>query len=307
MSEEQEKQERKKAKEGLLAYLERWWGELPIWVKLCLFIGTFVALIITWFFCPELAKFIGYMIGGGLLTLQILASNRRATAAEKTAKLTERGNIAERFKNAIEHLGNKSVSIRLGGIYALHHIAQEVKGYRERVFEILCAHIRETTAQKAYKPRIVVLGWKEPTIEIQSILNLLFVKTPGREIYKKFRANLEKANLAGARLREANLLVANLLVADLQEAYLQGAYLQGAYLQGADLQKADLQEADLQGAYLQGADLQKADLIEAKNLEVKQLLEAKTLYKAKLPEGMEEIIRQQNLKLFEKPSDEEDA
>ena len=30
----------------------------------------------------------------------------------------------------------------LGGIYMLHHIAQEVEDYRKRVFEILCAHIR---------------------------------------------------------------------------------------------------------------------------------------------------------------------
>ena len=56
--------------------------------------------------------------------MQIFAFNRRAAAAEETAKamqktaeLTERGNIAERFKNAIEHLGNDSASVRLGGAF----------------------------------------------------------------------------------------------------------------------------------------------------------------------------------------------
>ena len=88
---------------------------------------------------------LGYLIGGVLLIWQISVAGRRATAAEKTAELTEKGNIAERFKNAIEHLGNDSASVRLGGVYALHHIAQEVEDYRKRVFEILCAHIRETT------------------------------------------------------------------------------------------------------------------------------------------------------------------
>ena len=67
--------------------------------------------------------------------------------------MTEKGNIAERFKNAIEHLGKGSVSVRLGGIYALHHIAHEVEEYRKRVFEILCAHIRETTTHMEYKTR----------------------------------------------------------------------------------------------------------------------------------------------------------
>ena len=284
MSEEQEGKERKKTKEGLLTYLERWWGELPIRVKLCLFIGTFVALIITWFFCPDFAKFIGYMIGGGLLTLQILAYNRRATAAEKTAELTERGNIAERFKIAIEHLGRESASIRLGGIYTLHHIAHEAEEYRERVFEILCAHIRETTTQEKYKPSIRKSGWEQPTIEIQSILELLFINPPEPEIYKGFKANLDYTHLVGARLIEAKL--------------------DNAYFSFANLQKATLLRASFQNTSLYRTDLQEADLIDAENLEVEQLLYAETLYQAVLPDEMENEIKKQNPKLLEKPSDE---
>ena len=63
--------------------------------------------------------------------------------------------------------------------YIISH--RNVPEYRERVFEILCAHIRETTTQVAYKSRIIEPIGEEPTIEIQSILNLLFVKTPRRE------------------------------------------------------------------------------------------------------------------------------
>ena len=252
-------------------------------IAVFLFIVAIFVLIVLWNKDRESAKFAGYLIGGLLLFWQIEISNRRATAAEKTAELTERGNIAERFKNAIEHLGHKSASIRLGGIYALHHIAQEVEKYRERVFEILCAYIRETTTQEAYKPRIVKFSRKEPTIEIQSILNLLFMKTPGCEIYKGLKTNLENVNLAGSRLIEANLQIA-----DLQEANLQGAYLDGT---------------DLQGANLYGTDFRDVNLAGAENLEVTQLLYAETLYRAMLPEGMEEVIRQQKPELLEKPSD----
>ena len=298
---------------------------------------------------PEYAKFVTYVFGGFLVLFQIMASARRATAAENTAKAmqktaqsTEKGNIDERFKSAIEHLGHESVSVRLGGIYALHHIAQEVEGYRERVFVILCAHIRETTTQEAYKPRIIESDWEVPTIEIQSILYLLFVKAPGREIYKGLKASLEMANLKGAQLVGAYLKNAilsctilddvDLSKADLQGAYLFMASLQKAELISADLQaanlpcsklkssilykanlqeavlyKADLQEANLYEANLQGADLQEADLVVAKYFNVEQLLNVKTLYKAKLPEEMEDTIRQQKPTLFEKPSDEEDA
>ena len=350
MSEEQEQQERRKRSEKLLAWLKcRWgnlcgrakewfsvdrqkpddeglfdylkgrWGKLPIQIKLWLFTGIFAALIFIWFFInPAFAQFIGYLIGGGLLALQILASNRRATATEETAKAmqktaqsTEKGNTDERFKNAIEHLGHQSASIRLGGIYALDHIAQEVEEYRKRVFEILCAHIRETTTHEAYEPRIIKSDrgkseQEKPAIEIQSILNLLFMQTSGREIYEQFAANLENANLAGASLVIANLQNANLenikldhanLLFTLQRANLQLANLRGTNLQKADLQEACLQEADLQkanllGAELLGADLRYANLQEAENLKVEQLLKAKTLYRAKLPKGMRQEIRQ---------------
>ena len=125
--------------------------------------GAIVAvslLIYLWnYVSPEFAKFVGYLIGGVLAVWQVVASNRRATAAEKTAESMEKGNVAERFKNAIEHLGHESVSVRLGGIYALHHIAQEEENYRKRVFEILCAHIRETTVDESYKQRSSVPRW----------------------------------------------------------------------------------------------------------------------------------------------------
>ena len=305
----------------------------------------------------EFAEFIGYLIGGGLLILQIFVSNRRATAAENTAEamqkttdLTAKGNIAEQFKNANEHLGSNSASVRLGGIYLLHHMAQEEKKYKKQVFKILCAYTRVTTTQKKYwqenlgdeiKP---TLGNEiKPTIEIQNILDLLFCKGDSYEeydkkenIYEEFEAILERsllhgsylvsANLRGANLVEANLQEANLAEANLQQAKLWKANLQGAILVKAnlqqatlwqaDLQKADLwkakllkanlwktnlQEADLQETDLQEADLQEADLTNVKNLKVEQLSEAKTLYKAKLPDGMEEEIKKIKPELFERP------
>ena len=253
------------------------------------FICVVAILVVVWHcYSQELAKFLGYLFGGGLLFWQISVTSRRAAAAEKTAELTEIGNIAERFKNAIEHLGNDSASVHLGGIYALHHIAQEVEGYRKRVFEILCAHIRETTTQMEYKTRETSSKEIEPTIEIQSILNLLFIDTQDREIYKGLQGNLEDADLQGAVL----------IKADLQYANLYRANLQNADLRVANLQRTDLLGANLQNADLWAAKLQNVDLTNVQNLEVKQLLKAETLYGAGLPEGMKEEIMQKEPGLF---------
>ena len=364
--------------------IEKAIGKLAVWLKnwsMPIFIVLFLylAVILVWVWRsseqgPELAKFLGYLIGGVLLIVQIFVSNRRATAAEETAKAmqetaksTEKGNIAERFKNAIEHLGNGSASVRLGGIYALHHIVQEVEDYQKRVFQILCAHIRETTTHAEYKPRNADNIKIQPTIEIQSILNLLFNETQGKEIYKGLRGNLEGADLRGARLEKANLQNAILQDASLQRAFLVGADLQRSYLWNANLQNSRLWDANLQNAHLPnanlqdthlfnanlqnahltvanlqdsrlwdtnlqdahllkanlqnarlwGANLQNADLSEAnlqntdlrnvEKLEVEQLLKAKTLYKAKLPDEMKKKIEQKRPDLFEDPKAKQES
>ena len=43
----------------------------------------------------------------------------------QTFALNRRGQITERFGRAIEHLGDETAAVRLGGIYALERIAHE--------------------------------------------------------------------------------------------------------------------------------------------------------------------------------------
>ena len=301
---------------------------------------------------PEIAKFVSYLLGGGLLLWQVWASSQRAKASEDTAKAmqqtadsTEKGNTAERFKNAIEHLGNESPSVRMGGIYALHHIAQDVEEYRKRVFEILCAHIRETTTQERYKPRKIQIDEKnskefsEPSVEVESILKLLFCKLPQSKTYEGLCANLDHANLVRANLMVSNIQKASFFSVNLQDTYffysnlhnanfsfsdLRTANFSYANLQGAIFSETNLQDANFTNAKLQGAilfetnlqdanftnaNLQGAGLSGAKNLTAEQLSEAKILYKAKLPDGMEAEIRQHKPELFDepKPNNESEA
>ena len=308
VSKEQETNSKEQENEGLTAYIRRRWGNLSIAPKAWCVLATVIILIAVHKCDPELAKFITYLVGGILIILQISNSNRRATASEETAKamqktveLTEKGNIAERFKNAIEHMGNDSASIRLGGIYALHHIAQETEEYRERVFEILCAHIRETTTQEGYKGWETVIRVEEKitgtiqrsSIEIQSILNLLFIKKPDRKIYEGIRANLSGANLSGAILSNANLESVDLSKATLEFTSFRSSNLKYAFLYDADLGYTIFSDANLQGAWLNSA----------RNLKIEQLLQAKTLYQAKLPDEIKEEITKQKPELFEDPAD----
>ena len=240
----------------------------------------------------EALKFLGIGMGGVLVALQALMSYKRAKAMEDTAKSqadavlkTEQGQRQDRLKNAIEHLGHESESVRLGGAYELFHLAKDTldedtkEKLSQTVLDILCAHIRQTTGKAKYRGT----HKSKPSEEVQSLLTLLFVQE--YEIFKGCHINLQGSwlngvNLKEARLKkavltEAHLQGADLSGADLQRAYLIEAHLQGANLSTANLQRALLREAHLQGAWLSWARLQEAWLLGAQ-------LQAATLREAHL-------------------------
>ena len=199
----------------------------------------------------EALKFVGIGMGGVLVALQALMSYKRAKAMEETANTqasavlkTEEGQRQERMKIAIEHLGHRSDSVRLGGAYELFHLAEDTGALRQTVLDILCAHIRQTTGQREYRKRYE----SKPSEEIQSILTLLFVQE--HDVFEGLRINLRESWLKGAELRKSRL----------ENAILSGANLQNADLIGAHLDKAILARAQLQRAILQGAHLREAKL-----------------------------------------------
>ena len=239
----------------------------------------------------EILQFLGIGMGGLLVALQAVMSYKRAQAMEETAGAqarvaraqadanvnAERGQRQERLKNAIEHLGSDSVSVRLGGAYELFHLAKDFRDLGQTVLDILCAHIRRTTRLDDYQDKHA----SEPSEEVQSLLTLLFVEE--HRVFEGLRGNLEgsflngaclaEARLAQASLRNAGLRNALLAKAQLQESDLGSAHLQGADLRYATLQGATLWSVELQGAFLRNANLQ-GDLMLA-SLQNAHLVEAR--------------------------------
>ena len=223
---------------------------------------------------PEALKFIGIAMGGILVALQALMSYKRAKALEDTARAqadavskTEQGQRQERMKNAIEHLGHESDSVRLGGAYELFHLAQDTEELRQSVLDILCAHIRRTTGEDEYREKHKL----KPSEEIQSLLTLLFVQE--HEIFNGIDVNLQGSWLNGAELSRADLRWADLTRAHLQganfsearlhQAFLFNAQMPGAYLVRAHLYGTCFYSVQLQGANLGRARLYGSDFLEA--------------------------------------------
>ena len=237
----------------------------------------------------EILTFLGIGMGGVLVALQALMSYIRAKAMEDTAKQqvianqnSENGLRQERLKNAIEHLGNDSDSVRLGGAYELFHLAQDTKkealqrmrssggaderfhlaqdtaDLRQTVLDILCAHIRRTTGEDEYRKT----HQSKPSEEVQSLLTLLFVQE--QDVFEGLLINLQESWLNGTYLQKARLQNANLTKAYFKKAFLWEAKLQGANLFDAHLHEVNLTNAHLQGAILYEAKLQGAKLNSAR-------------------------------------------
>ena len=264
--------------EWVLAIPKRLWAILKwVWayvleILVALLIGLLTVFVIVgvsdpaWVYCFfgvaegtekfRILEFIGVGMGGMLLAIGATIANRRAKAMEETNRGAEDGRRQERFKNAIEHLGHESDSVRMGGAYELFHLARDTEDLRQTVMDILCAHIRRTTGEGGYQEE----HKSEPSTEIQSLLTLLFEQE--HTVLKGCRIDLQRSWLNGVILNRARLQGANLAGAWLRGAFLVQTQLQGAFRIFADLQEAFLIRTHLQGADLYEAQLQGANLNE---------------------------------------------
>ncbi len=181
----------------------------------------------------ENIKNTGYALGVLLLIIQISISNRRADAAEKTAKATLSANIEQRYDNAVNHLKAEEPFIRIGAIYSLYHISQSSDSHDNAIFDMFCSYLKRNKNKLSTKEKQIIID-------------------------KLFRVNQESRVLKD--IKEIDLTNANLTGANLTEANLTEADLTGANLTGANLTEANLTEADLTGADLTGADLTGANL-----------------------------------------------
>jgi hypothetical protein len=213
----------------------------------------------------------------GLAGLAALGSLAIAT---RTYRLTQQGQITDRYTRAIEQLGSDKLDVRLGGIYALERIANDSPSDRATIAEVLTAFVRGHAPwpplqpdQPARGPSFAIAPMRVRAPDVQAILTVLArrkpvissagsldLRTTDLRGVDLTGARLHRANLYGAQLRGAGLDGAQLQEASLGDASLKEASLVNAQLQGAYLWHSNLRLADLRGAQLQGADLRDAKL-----------------------------------------------
>jgi uncharacterized protein YjbI with pentapeptide repeats len=184
----------------------------------------------------------------------------------RSYRLSHRGQVTDRFTKALERLSSDDMDARLGGIYALAHVANDSRPHHDDVVEVLEAFIRRR-APAAHKARDRI--WlhdpelpDKPDADVQAALTALGrrPRRPERRTLDLGEIHLAGARLAGLDLSNTRLVGADLKGADLIRAYLTGANLTEANLTRANLWGADLRRAGLTTAHLGGATLSEADL-----------------------------------------------
>jgi len=228
----------------------------------------------------------GAGIGASVTLRQVRATRAQitetATASRNQLKLSEQGQVTDRFTKAIDQLDQKNaLVVRLGGLYALERIARDSPDDRATIAEVLCAYVR--TAPRPDPPSRTATAAEPPKTDASSTetssaakLSSLSVRAPDVQaaltILGRWQdrlgdppreLDLHDAEIRGARLDNAQLGYANLRDAQLQDANLYHADLRLTILAGAQLQGADLRGAQLQGAKLGGAQLPGVELISA--------------------------------------------
>ncbi|HEX8984388.1 MAG TPA: pentapeptide repeat-containing protein [Bryobacteraceae bacterium] len=184
---------------------------------------------------------VAQIVGGALVLAGLYFTSR-------TVRISQEGQITERFNKAIEHFGSDKLEIRLGGIYALARIARDSRKDHWPVMQVLCAFVRDRTANGCPI---------RPAADVQAVLTVIGQRNQDWESEEQ-SLDLNGAHLAGADFRYARLDRAGFSGADLSRADFWGASLRHAEFVGCDLTEARLREADLESANLTAARLDNA-------------------------------------------------
>jgi uncharacterized protein YjbI with pentapeptide repeats len=193
----------------------------------------------------------------------LLFTWRQVGQASTELRISEQGQITNRYNAAINNLGSQSIDVRLGGMYALQRIMQDSTRDHPTVVSVLSAYVRQHAplpASGATKSQ-ATSEEHSPAADIQAVINVLAHRRPAFD--KGATVDLSRTDLT--RLKSMgtgtiNLRQANLTEADLGEADLTGVDLRGADLSDADLQLASLFGANLARATLLGTNLSGAHL-----------------------------------------------
>ena len=253
---------------------------------------------------------------------QMKIATTQAEIAVRQAEIAQSGLLDDRYQTGIELLGHAKLSVRLGGIYALEHVAgSDPLTYHIPTMSVLSAFIRNwhIEHEQEGKQDNTALDNEQKKLpeDVRTILEVIGRRSRKQheiELERKYLVNLRGARLhgwapgaplfapkpdfsnvdfLGADLSEVRLSLVKLVNSIFMYANLSGAMLVHADLShasfvGADLSDGSLAHANLSGASFGQAKLSSTDLKRAEGLTQEQINSAKI--DAQCPPVLEDAV-----------------
>ena len=206
---------------------------------------------------------------------QVEAAQAQVQAAQQQGDTAQQAWLNERYHRSASLLSSGTMSVRLGGIYDLQHLADNhPDGYYVQVMRLLCAFVRnppeDQRVDSTWSGDPEFVAPKLPD-DVQAAISVVGHRGQNNVRFRQefgYQIDLHGANLAGAYLRlhlldGADLTWANLARADLELANLNGAVLTNANLQNANLDKSSLRSSICRWATFSGSRAHDADFHDA--------------------------------------------
>ena len=207
------------------------------------------------------------LVVGGIVTIMLalwrsMVAERQAKVAERQSEISQLTYLNERYRQAASMLGDSSLPVRLGGIVALEHLAEDHPvEFQHEAFKLLIEFIRTPPALQQPQPNVRD-GWlqlerpatrQDVQAAVEVIARLERLPHTGDDRLH-FLLDLTGAQLCGVDLRRLRLSRETLESAHLMFANLERMDLTGAQLQMANCRQARFSHADLSDAHLSDAD-----------------------------------------------------
>lgn len=209
---------------------------------------------------PTVLTAITALLSAVAASLSVYVSSR---ANDQTIRLTEQGQVTQRYTTAIDQIGQRGddfLQTRLGGIYALERLARDSPVDQPTIVEVLSAYVRTTApartngtcaGQPAHplpdvEAALTVLGRRNPAADGPAVVDLNNtclggVRIGGVGTLAHFaRAKLTAVDMTGADVSWADFAEADLGAANLGGARFEMAHFAGTRFNGADLRDVTL-------------------------------------------------------------------
>jgi hypothetical protein len=226
---------------------------------------------------------LGQILSGVAVLTGLIFAWQQLGQTSDNLRVSQEGQITDRFSRAVDQLGSDDLTVRLGGIYALERIARDSPRDYGPVMEVLTAFVRQESPLPGDAPATPVMSAPRVPLEVEAVLKVIGRRTPvqiaaeleeggcleltginavGVDLadYDLRNTCWDRSDLRGATMSRADLSGATFAGSTLSQANLDGVDAQGAMFNQADLAQANLSRADLRNANLLAADLSTATL-----------------------------------------------